>query len=278
MDNQATAKLNEILSLFYDITHVVITLFDRNMNPILDVGKWMDYCMAIGEDETRLEKCRECNRCHAEQSVNYSEPLIYTCHAGIGEAVAPLYEYESLVGYVMIGKFRDTAGKISSRQTVSEACEKYGLDQSRMLTLWEHLQPLDEESLTATILLLEIFISYIRDEKLYHTSEDTFAKQIDDYINSHINERITVDGMCTDLGLGYHNLYSLFKKNFGKNPQEYINEIRLKRAQEMLRNTAMPILDIATALGFNKSSAFSLFFKEKMKMGITPLQYRKKNG
>lgn len=278
MDNQATAKLKEILSLFYDITHVVITLFDRNMNPILDVGKWMDYCMAIGEDESRLEKCRECNRCNAEKSVNYSEPLIYTCHAGVGEAVAPLYEYGSLVGYVMIGKFRDTAGKISSQQTVSEACEKYGLDQTRMLTLWDHLQPLDEESLTATILLLKIFISYIREEKLYHALQNTFAKQISDYINSHIGERITVDSMCTDLGLGYHNLYALFKKNFGKNPQEYINEIRLKRAQELLRNTNKPISEIATTLGFNKSSAFSLFFKEKMKMGVTPMQYRKKNS
>lgn len=278
MDTQSTTKLKDVLSLFYDMTHVVITLFDLNMNPVLDVGKWMDYCMAIGEDESRLEKCRECNRFYANESVQYEDPLIYKCHAGIGEAVAPLYEYGTLVGYVMIGKFRDTAGKISSPQTVSEACEKYCLDKSRMLSLWDQLQPLDEESLHATILLLKIFISYIRDEKLYHAPEDTFAKQISDYVNKHINERITVDGMCTDLGLGYHNLYSLFKKNFGKNPQEYINEIRLKKAQEMLRNTTKSISDIAATLGFNKSSAFSFFFKEKMKMGITPLQYRKKNS
>lgn len=278
MDTQSTAKLKDVLSLFYDMTHVVVTLFDLNMNPVLDVGKWMDYCMEIGKDEERLEKCRECNRYHAHKSVDCEDPLIYKCHAGIGEAVAPLYEYGTLVGYVMIGKFRDANGRYSSQETVCEACEKYHLDKARMLSLWDQLQPLDEESLTATIMLLKIFISYIRDEKLYHVLQDTFVKQIDGYINNHIEERITVDGMCADLGLGYHNLYALFKKNFGKNPQEYINEIRLKKAKELLLNTNRSILDIATSLGFNKSSDFSLFFKRKMKMGITPLQFRKQNS
>lgn len=278
MDNQSTAKLNEVLSLFYDMTHVVITLFDRDMNPVLDVGKWMGYCLEIGKDENRLAKCRECNRCHAEQSIEASDPIIYTCHAGIGEAVAPLHEYGTLVGYVMIGKFRDTEGKISSRETVSAACEQYGLEQETMLSLWDQLQPLDEKSLTATILLLKIFISYIRDEKLYHALQDTFAKQIDNYISEHIDERITVDSMCAALGLGYHNLYALFKKNFGKSPQEYINEVRLKKAKELLLNTTKAISEIATELGFNKASNFSHFFKDKMNMGITPLQYRKQNS
>lgn len=267
-------KLKEVMTLFYKITHVVITLFNTDLEPMLDVGKWEDYCLAIGKDPEQLEKCRMCDRIHAKESDKYREPHIYCCHAGIAEAVTPIYVDNMPVGYIMIGKFRDADGEHSSEETVIAAAEKYGLDREEMLRLWGQLELLDKDALTSTILLLKMFVGYIKNEKLFHTIQNTFAKQIEKYVNSHLMDKITVETMCTDLHLAYHELYALFRKYFKSSPHEYIDRVRFQRAQEMLTTTQMSISDIAIALGFSKSSIFSSFFKIKMKAGITPTQYR----
>lgn len=274
MNTHELDKINEVMQLFYKITHVVITLFDADLEPVLDVGEWEDYCLAIGQSTERLDKCKACDHKHAKESEKHAEPYIYCCHAGIAEAVTPIYVDNALVGYIMIGKFRDVKGEYSSESTVIEAAEKYGLDKAEMLRHYNELELLDEDQLTSTILLLKMFIGYIRDEKLFHSISNSFTKQMEQYINDHIMERITVDTMCVDLHFKYHDLYALFKKYFKSSPHEYIDRVRFERAKDLLANTEMSISDISSSLGFSKPSVFSQFFKVKMDAGITPSQYR----
>lgn len=277
MTTHEREKLQEVMTLFYKITHVVITLFDTDLEPILDVGKWEDYCIAIGNDPERLEKCRECDRRHAKDSEKYPEPYVYCCHAGIAEAVTPIYVDNAPVGYIMIGKFRDDGGVHSSEQTVIETAEKYGLDKEEMLRLWGQLELLDRDALTSTILLLKMFVGYIRNEKLFHAIQNTFTRQIEEYVGSHLMDRITVESMCSDLHIAYHELYALFKRNFKTTPHDYIDRVRFQRAQELLTTTQMSISDISISLGFSKPSVFSQFFKVKMKAGVTPTQFRNRH-
>ncbi len=277
MSTHELEKLKEVMTLFYKITHVVITLFNNDLEPVLDVGKWEDYCYLIESEPDRLEKCRECNRKHAKESEKKPEPYIYRCHAGLAEAVTPIYVDNTLVGYIMIGKFRDEGGEYSSEETVVEAAEKYGLDKDEMLTLWNRLELLDKEELTSTLLLLKMFVGYIRNEKLFHTIQNTFTRQIEEYVKSRLMDKITVETMCADLHIPYHELYALFKKNFKSSPHEYVDRVRFQRAQELLANTNKPITVISDELGFSKPSVFSQFFKVKMNAGITPMQYRKQH-
>lgn len=277
MTTDEKQKMQEVMTLFYKLTHVVITLFDTNLEPIFDVGKWWDYCLEIGKDEKRLDKCRECNRKHAKDSEKYSEPYVYRCHAGIAEAVAPIRVDNSTVCYVMIGKFRDSDGYYSSEQSVIEASEHYGLDKDKMLAMWHQLVSLDKDQLTSAILLLQILIGYMRDEKLFQAISSSFKKQIEEYVKAHLSEKITIENICADLHFGYHELFALFKRDFKTTPHEYIDRVRFQCAKELLVNSSHSISYIASSLGFSKPSAFSTFFKVKMKAGITPIEYRKQH-
>lgn len=275
MTTDEKKKMQEVMTLFYRLTHVVITLFDANLDPVFDVGKWEDYCLEIGKDEKRLDKCRECNRKHAKDSEKHSEPYVYRCHAGIAEAVAPIHVDNTTVCYVMIGKFRDSDGFYSSEQSVIEAAEKYGLDKDNMLSMWRQLVSLDKEQLTSAILLMEMLIGYMRDEKLFQAISSSFKKQIEEYVRAHLSEKITIENICADLHFGYHELFTLFKRDFKTTPHEYIDRVRFQRAKELLVDTSLSVSDISIALGFSKMSAFSTFFKVKMKAGISPIEYRK---
>ena len=77
-----TEKLRRLLTIFCDLTEITITLFDSNMTSIIDVnaGEWKNYCLAIGDDETRLKLCKQCDAQHAEEARKKKDIVIYACH------------------------------------------------------------------------------------------------------------------------------------------------------------------------------------------------------
>jgi AraC-like DNA-binding protein len=94
------------------------------------------------------------------------------------------------------------------------------------------------------------------------------------YIHEHYNENITVHKLAS---LEHYNrsYYSdWFLKETGKSPLAYIQEVRLNKAKELLRNTDLPILHIAIQVGLEYQSSLTRLFQKYE--GITPSQYRKK--
>lgn len=271
-------ELNNALTLCCNIMKITITLFDADLTPVLDVCPEKTYCLAIRKNPELLEKCKHCDRENAREALKHPEPYIYTCHAGIAEAVGPVYIDDTLVGYLMIGKFKDVAGHYSSVEVVSAKLDqyaKYDLDKEDMLRAYSELPTLDKESVDSAIFLLQMLICFIRDKNLVHAAQSILFDEIKKYIAENLYERITVDQLCNEFKLTYTNLHALIKHCFGKSLPDLINSIRLEKAKYMLTHTKDSISDIGISLGFGKSSKFSHFFKEKMQMGVTPMQYRK---
>ena len=63
-----------------------------------------------------------------------------------------------------------------------------------------------------------------------------------------------------------------FKKKTGRNFADYVNEVRIGHAAQMLYETTDGIAEICYACGFNNTSNFIRVFKKKR--GETPSQYR----
>lgn len=64
----------------------------------------------------------------------------------------------------------------------------------------------------------------------------------------------------------------LFKKEFNKNFSDYLWDLRLKKAKELLASTEMPIETVSVSVGYINSSSFRRKFKQET--GQTPSQYR----
>ena len=73
----------------------------------------------------------------------------------------------------------------------------------------------------------------------------------------------------------YSHLNSIFKKEVGVTPSDYLKEKRLSYAKRMLVSTTYKHEAIAEKVGFATHSRFCVFFKEKT--GLTPSQYAAKN-
>ncbi|MZL71105.1 helix-turn-helix domain-containing protein [[Ruminococcus] torques] len=68
---------------------------------------------------------------------------------------------------------------------------------------------------------------------------------------------------------------SCFKQNFGLGAIEYLNQVRIRSACDLLRNTDRSISDIAFDTGFHNLSNFNRQFRTKV--GCSPQTYRKES-
>lgn len=74
------------------------------------------------------------------------------------------------------------------------------------------------------------------------------------------------------LGASRHRIDQIFREQYGVTPAQYRNRIRVRMAGEMLRQSALPIDEIAFSLGFESPSAFFAFFRKHT--GSAPREYR----
>lgn len=93
-----------------------------------------------------------------------------------------------------------------------------------------------------------------------------------DYINQHYTESLSLSTLATEYYLNFSYASSLFKKTTGQTFSEYLTELRMKRAKDLLADPAMSISEVGTQCGYEDSYYFSKVFKKRY--GVTPSAYR----
>ena len=98
--------------------------------------------------------------------------------------------------------------------------------------------------------------------------------QIREYIerNLHRPEELSLSRMAEITYFNPAYLSRLFHQVTGETLSEYVSAARIRRANELLRDSANRIGDIGEAVGFSSSANFSRFYKKMM--GCTPQEYR----
>ena len=104
-----------------------------------------------------------------------------------------------------------------------------------------------------------------------------FVKQAVNYLAMHYHQPITSADLAKALHFNNSYCCRLFKRTFGYTFQTYLLRYRLERSKLLLKNTDLPITEIAFQVGFNSPSYFSMVFREYI--GISPTAYRRqRNG
>ena len=104
-------------------------------------------------------------------------------------------------------------------------------------------------------------------------SENEIIRQAQQYISSHIREKLSVPLVARQVDVSPSYLTALFHKNLQISPGEYIRRIKLQESKQMIRENDLNFTEIAAALQYSTVHHFSRQFKEKF--GITPTEYAK---
>jgi len=94
------------------------------------------------------------------------------------------------------------------------------------------------------------------------------------YIEEHLDGNLSLETMAAQVDVSALYLARAFKVAIGQSPHQYVLARRLERAKELLRNTDMPIVDVALASGFSSQSHLSNWFVRLV--GVSPAVYRRR--
>ncbi len=94
-----------------------------------------------------------------------------------------------------------------------------------------------------------------------------------EFIDEHFSENLSAEQMADRFHFNYSYFCNLFKKNTGRTFSQYLLDMRLRRARELLSTTTLRVYEVAGRCGFNDDKYFIRAFKKEL--GLTPDEYRR---
>jgi len=94
-------------------------------------------------------------------------------------------------------------------------------------------------------------------------------------IHRDIHRKWTVAALSATAAMSRSSFTARFKRVVGQSPLEYVAQWRMERAKQGLRESNLPLMDIARGAGYASQAAFNKAFKRHL--GVSPGEYRRKS-
>ena len=106
--------------------------------------------------------------------------------------------------------------------------------------------------------------------------DEKLLERVMNSINNHLNDSdLSVDMIAEDVGISRVHLHRKMKELTGQTPHDFIRNIRLKQAANLLATQGMNVTEVMYACGFSNSASFSTIFKKFY--GMSPREYMKEH-
>ena len=128
----------------------------------------------------------------------------------------------------------------------------------------------------ASLLFYELFSCLLPPEQVQPNLEKSNARHIfaiETYINSHPNQKILLADVAKAVSLSTRQVSRIILKEYNCSLSQLVLEKRLSAAEQLIRNSRLPIEHIALQSGIGSPNYFFSLFKKHY--GVSPLQYRK---
>ena len=145
-----------------------------------------------------------------------------------------------------------------------------------MCDISKNYNPSNSDDILLLNELCSLLYELIREfPKPFEYKDKEIHKYIQDainFINSNDMNSITVNDIAEHVNLSRSYLYKMFMKNLKVSPQKYLINLRMYKATLLLKNTRIPIGEVASKVGYSDSLLFSKTFSKYFSM--SPLNYR----
>jgi two-component system response regulator YesN len=110
------------------------------------------------------------------------------------------------------------------------------------------------------------------DRKKKEALQHHLVHQVAQHIREHIRDNVTVKQLAELYHINASYLSVLFKKETGRTISDFVQDVRISKAKELLRDPAVKVYEVAERVGFQSPAYFAYLFKKTT--GYTPQEFR----
>lgn len=268
-------EINSILKDFYDISGIRISIHDAEFNEIYSYPKGpTPFCRRLQQNSEVLKDCLKNDADAFLKAREREEVYIYKCRRGLYEAVAPIYHYGAVSGYLMMGQICDSSAR--EKENVYNKALKILGDKKEAQRITETVKTIDRNLIYSYINIMTLLAEYLTETNMLRAPSVGLAQLIAEYINKNYSSKITLSILSQKFGCCNATLTNSFKQEYKKTIMTYICELRVKKSKEMLENSRKSVKEISALCGFYDQNYFSKTFSKYY--GCSPTEFRKKSS
>lgn len=235
------------------------------------------FCEALPH---RIGKCSACEHflnsslCH-----KLGGPSLIGCLGGIAQLSACVWSSETPVGYLVLEPLLiGSADPDVLERTISlYKAAGTSVDRCHMEAMHSSMPQLPAPILLPTINKLAICAAQVSEEaerlaSVPFSSETRAVHQARKYLEQSYARKLSIEQIANAAGLSVSHFCRIFKRITSCTPIEYLNRLRVQRAQLLLISREFRINEIAYSVGFGSVPHFNRIFKQIS--GISPGRYR----
>ena len=215
-------EVQSLLDHFAATLDIRVTFFSAD-GRTLRRGRQMrnsDYCRMVQRELGTLRQCVSLDADKQQEAVQQRGIIDYQCHAGLREAIAPVFIHDQLAGFLMIGQFRinDAPPECMLERCSSEE-QRRKLEQS-----FRELPRISAEKLENVLGLFKMLIDYIVVRELAVLQGDRLRNDIDRYLERHCTEPIRLPEMAKKLGRSVSTISQFLRRNYRTSFKELLTD------------------------------------------------------
>jgi len=269
-------KLLQLLNSLYILTGFRANIFDPEGNNVCLSDFHAPFCGKINACKEGNSRCVECDARTLKNHADSRGIHFYRCHAGICEAILPIYASGTLIAYVSFGQFLDMTPIGEQWEQTRKTLDWYPEDMEELKAAFWSFRQYSDEELAAYVDVLEAMIASIRIKGMMEAPGQTELEKLELYLDRHYMEKLSLESISRELQIGRTKLCALAKKlSGGKTLSRLIADRRIHAAKILLLQTDTPISAVGEAVGISDYNYFSKVFHAAV--GSTPSVFRK-NG
>lgn len=267
-------ELKDLMKDFYLLTGIRMVLFDSNYQELLSYPEHhCRFCQRMKADKATKKLCDESDHTSFITSQRKSQLIIYHCHAGLIEATAPLFDHNTVIGYMMFGQISDQENPDDLIQLIAQNPSFTEDDRHKLNWYAEDIALKTDEQIQAAAKIMEACTFYAILKNTISVRRDNFIRNMDQYLLEHLSEDLSIQTIAEALGICKSKLYQQCSFYYGVGIAEHIRYLRIEQAKKLLAESELTVTEISDSVGFADYNYFCRVFKKEV--GIPAKKYRK---
>lgn len=233
------------------------------------------FCRMLNALPEGHERCVACDRCKIRRYTAEKGFQFYRCHAGICEAIMPLFDSRRPLAYLAFGCYLDDSPIEEQWERSRALLDWYPGGADALRPAFFRFRQYSAAELKAYSETLEALAAYIQLKGMILSAEQSDLQKLELYLDRHYMERLSLASVSRELHIGRTKLCTLAKELSGGYTLSYlIAQRRIGAAKKLLLQSSLPISSVGEAVGISDYNYFSKVFRSVT--GMTPSTFRKR--